>query len=481
MDGSRSPADWYHIEEDAPVNNGRSLRYVPGGSGMTRRGLLRRGAALGLGTSALGGLLESRSVAAQESGEPVDLTVWLEGEPGNVTAFSEIVDEYMQENPNVHVELTYFGSDLFNPTLVPALNAGEGPDIWAGGTGPGQPAAIIEAGHALDLSPYFCELGWNKIIPEQIVNYTSSDGKLWAVGDSVETTLMFYNKSIFTENNLEVPATWQDLMTACSTLQQAGFAMPIGLGGADKYPISWWQSLLWGRFAGPEGVDKVMFGDGRWDDEPFVQATAALKELNDAGCFGPNPLAEVQDDVEARFWRGEIPMVFTGPWIIEPGIDALGDAISGFSAFQVPPPVEGTPIYPSEDIGTGWYVNAAYEHPDVAADLLNFVFFRDESRQKMLESGDDVPVGELNLDNVELPQIVQEVFALTNQYRENGSIHAFLDTVTPASMTDVSYDGLQAVLAGQMSPEDFTAAVQAAWEEAKANNEQLQPGGVTCA
>jgi hypothetical protein len=32
-----------------------------------------------------------------------------------------------------------------------------------------------------------------------------------------------------------------------------------------------------------------------------------------------------------------------------------------------------------------------------------------------------------------------------------------------------------------MSPEDFTAAVQAAWEEAKANNEQLQPGGVTCA
>ena len=76
--------------------------------------------------------------------------------------------------------------------------------------------------------------------------------------------------------------------------------------------------------------------------------------------------------------------------------------------------------------------------------------------------------------------IVQEVFAQTNEYRENGTIHAFLDTVTPASMTDVSYDGLQAVLAGQMSPEEFTASVQAAWEEAKANNEHLQPGGVSC-
>ena len=196
----------------------------------------------------------------------------------------------MQENPNVHVESTFFGSDLFNPTLVPALNAGEGPDIWAGGTGPGQPAAIIEAGHALDLTPYFCELGWNEIIPEQIVNYTSSDGKLWAVGDSVETTLMFYNKDDFRREQSRgarhLGGADGRLRHACS---RPASRCPIGLGGADKYPISWWQSMLWGRFAGPEGVDKVMFGDGRWDEEPFVQATATLKELNDAGCFGPNP------------------------------------------------------------------------------------------------------------------------------------------------------------------------------------------------
>jgi raffinose/stachyose/melibiose transport system substrate-binding protein len=48
-------------------------------------------------------------------------------------------------------------------------------------------------------------------------------------------------------------------------------------------------------------------------------------------------------------------------------------------------------------------------------------------------------------------------------------------------MTDVSYDGLQAVLAGQMTPEEFTASVQQAWEAAKAEGEHLQPGGVECA
>lgn len=455
------------------MNSDRSLTR----GSLSRRGLLQGTAALGL-TTAGTRLLGPRTAIAQDA--PAALTIWLDGEPGTVNAVTELIDRYNAEHPNVTLTATFVGSSLFNPTLVPALNAGEGPDIWMGGTGPGQPKAIIEAGHALDLTPYYCELGWVDVIPEGIVNYTSSDGKLWAVGDSVETTLFFYNTETFAENGLEIPETWADLLAACDTLKTAGFTIPIGLGGADKYPISHWQSMLWGRYAGPEGVDNVMFGDGRWDEEPFVQASAKLKELSDHGCFGPNPLAELQNDIEARFWRGEIPMIFTGPWIIGPGIQALGDEIAKFSVFQAPPPIDGDPIYPTEDIGTGWYINAATANPDVAADFLNFLLFSPEGRQTLLESGDDVPVGELDLTDVELPKLTQEVFALTNEYRENGTIHAFLDTVTPASMTDVTYDGLQALLAGQMTPQEFNAAVQAAWEAAKANNEHLQPGGVSC-
>ena len=221
-----------------------------------------------------------------------------------------------------------------------------------------------------------------------------------------------------------------------------------------------------------------MFGEGRWTTSR-CGGDGKLKELNDAGCFGPNPLAEIQDDVEARFWRGEIPMVYTGPWVIEPGIQALGEDISKFSAFQAPP-VEGTPSTRPRTSAPGG-TSTPLRAPDVAVDLLNFVLFREESRQKLLESGAACRWASLNLERLELPVLVEEVFALTNEHRENGTVHAFLDTVTPASMTDVTYDGLQALLAGQMSPEDFTAAVEAAWEAAKAENEHLQPGGVTCA
>ena len=448
---------------------------------VSRRNLIRGAAAAGMGASALVAMgRTSTAIAAQDAAEKVELSIWLNGEPGTVNAVTDLITEYQGQHPNVTGKVTFVGSSLFNPTLAPALNAGEGPDIWMGGTGPGQPAAIISAGHALDLTPYFCGMGWNAIIPETIVNYTSSGGKLWAVGDSVETTVMFYNKDLFAQNSLSVPATWDEFIAVCEALKGAGHEMVIGLGGADKWPISHWQSMLWGQYAGPEGIDNVMFGEGRWDEEPFVQATAKLQELNEAGYFGPEPLAVVQDDMVAQFWRGEVPMVFTGPWIIGDAVRDLGDQIAKFGVFQVPSPVAGSPTYPTEDIGTGWYINAKTKAPEVAADLLNFMFFRPESRAALLQSGDDVPVGELPLEGVQLPALLEETLGLLNNNRQNGTVHAFLDTVTPADMTDVTYDGLQALLARQMSPEDFTAAVQAAWEASKAENQHLQPGGVSC-
>lgn len=441
-----------------------------------RRAFVRKSAAIAAGGTMLGSASLRPTLA--QGDDPVTIEVWLGGEPGTVNSQTVILEEYMAQNPNVTIDVTFVGNALFNPTLLPALNAGEGPSIWMGGTGPGQPAAIIEAGHALDLTPYYCDLGWE--IPEEILQQTSSDGKLWGIGDSVETTTMFYNKRIFDEVGISVPESWDAFMAACAQLQEAGYDMPVGLGAADRWPISHWQTMFWGRYAGPEGIDEVMYGDGRWDAEHFVEATRKLLEINEAGYFGPEPLAVFQDDLIAQFWRGEVPMVYTGPWIIGQAVRDLGEGIEDFDVFQFPPLTEDQVIYPTESIGTGWYISSQVEHPDVAVDVLAFLLFREESRNLMLETGDNVPVGPINLDAVELPALSEAVLASKERYRENGLIPAFLDTITPANMTDVTYDGLQALIAGQMSPEEFNAAVQAAWEEAKAQDLQLKQGGVSC-
>lgn len=442
----------------------------------SRRSILRKGAVLTAGSAVLATQM-GHGVSAQGSA-PVTIDVWLGGEPGTVNSYTQIFDEYNKLNPNVTIKSTFVGSDLFNPTLLPALNAGEGPAIWMGGTGPGQPAALIEAGHALDLTPYLCKLGWD--IPAEVISLTSSNGKLWSLGDSVETTVTFYNKKIFDKVGLKVPETWDAFKDCCVRLKDAGYKTPVGLGGADKWPISHWQTMLWGRYAGPEGLAKVMFGDGRWDDAPFMEATKKLTEINEAGFFGDQPLAVFQDELIAQFFRGEVPMVYTGPWIIGQAVRDLGTGIANYGVFQFPPLTNDQVIYPTEGIGQGWYINSKFEHPDAAADLLTFLLFRNKSRTMLLQSGDDVPVGSIDLQAVKLPDLSEQVLQSKEKYRKNGVIYAFLDTVTPATMTDVTYDGLQALIAKQMSPEEFNGAVQSAWEEAKAQELQLKQGGVSC-
>lgn len=409
--------------------------------------------------------------------EKITLEFWMQGEPGTANVLTQLIDEFMQLHPEIEVKTSFMGTELVPPALLPALNAGTGPDIFGAGTGPGQPAAIIAAGHALDLTPFYFDYGWDKIIPPTVVNYTSSDGKLWAVGDSVETTVMFYNKAIFEKYGLSVPTTWAELLSVADALKAAGFETVIGLGGLDKWPISHWQSLLWGAYAGPEGIDHVMFGDGRWDDPVFIEATNTLLKLHQAGYFGPSPLAIGYLDAITKFWRGETPMYFTGSWVIADAVSDLGDKISDFSVFAVPSPVEGKPIYVAESIGSGWYINAKTKHPREAGELLNFLFFRPESRKILLEAG-HVPVGPLDLEGTKIPELLKEVFTISNTYRNNGTIHAFLDTVLPANVTEITYDGLQALLAGQMTPEQLCRAVQAAWEEAKAEGTILKPGGI---
>jgi raffinose/stachyose/melibiose transport system substrate-binding protein len=408
--------------------------------------------------------------------EPVTLKVWIAGESGTVNAQTELLDAYHQLHPNVTIETTFQGTELTNPSLLPALASGNGPDIFASGTGPGQPQAIINAGYALNLAPYYFQYGWDKVIPKTVVDYTSSDGKLWAIGDSVETTMFFYNKSIFDKVGVTPPTTWAEFKTVADKLKAAGYDSVIGLAGADKWPISHEQSWLWGDYAGPDGINNVMFADGKWTDQPFVDAMQTLVDLNKAGYFGKDPLAISFQDYIAKFWRGETPMTFTGTFVIGDAISTYGaNVLDNFGAFAAPNP-SGGPIYPSEDIGAGWYIYSKSPHPDEAAALLDYLLFQPDSRKKLIEGG-LIPVGDLDLTGVNLPSLQKAALDINNQYRSNGTIHAFLDTVMPANTTDLTYDGLQAMLAGKMTPTEFCQSIQKAWEEAKAKGDILKPGG----
>lgn len=413
-------------------------------------------------------------VLAQE-----EVIVWVAGEPGQTTVYDELAEAFNASQSDAAITIVKNSSDLFNPALVPALSAGEGPDLFTFGTGPGQPAALIAGGLVADLTDAYRANNWADTIPEGIVVQTSSDGKLWAFGNEVETTGMFYNQAIFDEVGVSVPTTWAEMESVVAALQEAGYDTPIGLGAADKWPVSHWQSVMFGRYAGPEGIEKVLFGDGAWTDEPFVAAAAKLKKMGQDGWFGPTPVAIGYGELMDRFWAGEVPMTFTGPWVIGGGIDAAGDRIGDYSVFAVPPFEDGQAIHPTNSIGSGWYIREGSEVEDHAIAFLNSMFTATDGRVTLLNAG-TIPVGPLDeaLARADMSQLAQDIWQTSDDHAANGSVPAFLDTITPGNLTTVSYDGLQGLLLNVMTPEEFTAEMQSAWAEAKDAGDIMLPGGI---
>ncbi len=429
-----------------------------------------------IGAASTFGLLSVLPVTAFAQAEVV---VWVAGEPGQATVYDELAEAYNAAQSDATITVVKNSSDLFNPALVPALSTGEGPDLFTFGTGPGQPAALIAGGLVADLTDAYRQNGWDEIIPEGIVVQTSSDGKLWAFGNEVETTGMFYNKAIFNEVGVSVPTTWAEMEATVAALQEAGYDTPIGLGGADKWPVSHWQSMMFGRYAGPEGIENVLFGDGQWTDAPFVAASAKLQEMGQNGWFGPTPIAIGYGELMDSFWAGDVPMTFTGPWVIGGGIDAAGDRIGDYSVFAVPPFEDDQMIHPTNSIGSGWYIREGSEVKDHAIAFLNSMFIETGGRVALLNSG-TIPVGSLDeaLAQADMSQLAQDIWKTSDDHAANGSVPAFLDTITPGGLTTVSYDGLQGLLLNVMSPEEFTAEMQSAWAEAKEAGEIMLPGGI---
>ena len=212
---------------------------------------------------------------------------------------------------------------------------------------------------------------------------------------------------------------------------------------------------------------------------PFVAAAARLQEMGKAGWFDPTSVAIGYGELMDRFCAGEVPMTFTGPWVIGGGTEAVGTRIGDYDVFAVPSFEDSQQIHPTNSIGSGWYIRESSPNMETAFDFMNFMFTSSEGRVTLLNAG-TVPVGPLDhaLAEAQMPALAVDIWKTSDDHAANGSVPAFLDTITPGSLTTVSYDSLQALLLDVMTPEEFTAEMQTARAAAKAASEIMLPDGI---
>jgi multiple sugar transport system substrate-binding protein len=258
-----------------------------------------------------------------------EISVWAMGTEGE--NLGVLADAFMEENPDITVEVTPVPWDAAHDRIVNAIAGGEVPDVtMVGTTWMGEFAAL----GGLDPTPanidpnQFFEGAWNT---------TVVDGTSYAVPWYVETRLLYYRTDLAEEGGVtEAPATWDELKALAESIQAAGAEyginlQPGGTGSWQTYMPFFWQ-------AGGEIMDES--GEFTLDSDACVGALTFYDSFFEEGLTAP---AAADVPVEGEFANGDVGSFISGPWMIGIVTDAGADPDTWTVAHQ-----------PTEEAGTSF-------------------------------------------------------------------------------------------------------------------------------
>ncbi len=326
---------------------------------------------------------EEEMPTAEEEAPAEEKTIsFLSGQDEN-TGYTKIIldltNEWLEDNPNVTLEFEYYAQTDLQGRTQQLAAAGALPTLFP------NPAnetldQMYENGQLVDIEAAFKEIGiWDQLNPGAVSLLKSKEvdpNALYELPVELNIEGFWYNKQIFEENGIEVPTTWDELLAAAATLNEAGI-QPFSASGEQGWPLT---RLLGGYAARNYGVDamsRVASGDLQLTDPGFVDAADTLKLMVDEGYFGQGLTTIDYNTAVDLFVQGKAAMFYMGSWELRtfnnPEVNLIGAENVGF--FNVPM-VEG-----GEGSVNDWSMNAGLtlainsEHYDpIVADWLNYVF-----------------------------------------------------------------------------------------------------------
>lgn len=380
-----------------------------------------------------------------------------------------IIESYKEQNPNVELRVQAIPPDEYYATISKAEQEDKLPDVfvmWSGTmTRDFAYAGSIQPIHSL-LDDY---PEWRDgFLPGSMEAFTEGGLTYSAPMGLSPTSILYYNKSIFLEQKLTVPRTWEELKEVVRKLRERDIA-PIALGNkAGWLAQSSIFSSLADRVTGTDWFIKAVNGEGAsFTDPEFIEALRFMKELGQDGAFQAG-YGEIDNvEMELLFARGGAAMMIDGGWALTNlAANATREELERLGATVLPtmPGGRGDPRSLSGAAGSGMALgsDAVGETRDAALRLIYAMSGPDAQRQT-LESHQLVSY-KIDLDRNKVSPIFAEVYELVNSV----SFTPVYDGYMPREAVEVLNEGLGQLLAGEVEPEELAASLQATMEKSSA-------------
>jgi len=393
----------------------------------------------------LGSPLFAAGASASGSGDRVILTMgsW---RADDVAQMNNLLAEYRKIKPNVEIQFRPTNPPEYNATLRLQLESGTGPDLmYARSYATGQ--ELFSAGYFGDCSD----------IPGVKQNFTASnaapwqmpDGRYFAVPFAAVSHAVYYNKTIFQKEGLQVPQTWEDFLTLCGTLASRGYT-PLANGVADEWDILevYFLGFLPNFIGGASERVKYETGAKKLNDAAF---TAAFQAMADSAKYLPKGFEAVTyNDSQALFNTQQAVMFMDGSWTA-----GVYDGVSfQWGLFAMPAPRgSNTAICFHPDMAITW--NAKTRYPQECKDFLAWL----ATREGATTASAALPLGFFPMINfpIQLSDAHANEFLGLNNGKETDARFVwpkFMDLYAPMNQAVIQ------VLKGEITPRQAADAME---------------------
>jgi glucose/mannose transport system substrate-binding protein len=174
----------------------------------------------------------------------------------------------------------------------------------------------VQTGYMQPLTQFYKDNGWMDKFPKQLLDLVSYNGDIYSVPVNVHRNgVLFFNKKIFSDNNLTAPTTWDDFFTAADALKAKGIT-PLALGDKDKWEsLQLFEDILLSKL-GPTDYRGIWAGTVPWTDSRVTDALTTMAKV----------LSYVNDDHATLTWDQADGLVLKGT----AAMNIMGDWAKGY-------------------------------------------------------------------------------------------------------------------------------------------------------
>jgi multiple sugar transport system substrate-binding protein/raffinose/stachyose/melibiose transport system substrate-binding protein len=405
--------------------------------------VFKRGAALGIGASALSTVLAARSGAVRAQGGGVLNIASNASDPEPRRVMEELTVPGFEQASGIQVELNTVNHEDFKQAIRTYLASDDPPDVltWFAGN---RMRFFVERELVAPVTDVYEQEGWVTEYPDGILAVSrGADDQYYFVPTNYYWWAIYYRPSLFQQARIEAPPeNWEQFLAAVDALKEAEIT-PITIGTKAPWPAAAWFDYLNMRVNGPEFHVRLTDGQVPYTSPEVKNVFARWRELLDREAFIQQPEALEWQDALTPMVNGEAAMYLMGQFVTDSYPDD-GEADLDFFRFPLIEP--NVPV--GEDAPTdGYFMSAKAANPEAAKEFLAYVGGEEYQTQTAQELGRIAVHTGVPLDVYE-PQVQKGVNLLQN----SDYLAQFYDRDTHPEMADA---GMEAFVQFMNNPDDI--------------------------